>query len=150
MVNLEYTTRDYNENDYQFVYDVKKLVYQKYVEANWGEWNEEKQLEMFEEFMNEHSKDIKIIVVNNIRAGFFHGNILDEKTYEQRNICLLPEFQGKGIGSKILKSIIDFYKDKDIILRCFKQNPAINLYKRLGFEVSGETEYHYLMRLKRK
>ena len=63
---MEYTTRDYSENDYQFVYDVKKLVYQKYVEANWGEWNEEKQLEMFEEFINEHSKDIKISVVNNI------------------------------------------------------------------------------------
>ena len=116
MFDLEYKTRDYEENDYQFVYDVKKVVYQKYVEANWGEWNEEKQLEMFEDFISEHSKDIKIILVNNVRAGFFHGNVLDKNTYEQRNICLLPKFQGKGIGSKILKSIIDFYKDKDIIL----------------------------------
>ena len=90
------------------------------------------------------------IVTYKEMTEYFYGNIIDENTYEQRNICLLPEFQGNGIGSKILKSIIDFYKDKDIILRCFKQNPVINLYKRLGFEISGETEYHYLMRLKRK
>ena len=150
MSNLNFYIRDYIDSDYQFVYDVKKIVYKNYVEMNWGEWNEEKQIEMFKSFINEHAKDIKIVMVDDERIGFFHGNDLDENTYEQRNICLIPAFQGKGIGSEILRSLIEVHKTKDICLRCFKQNPVISLYKRFGFEVVGETEHHYLMKLKRK
>ena len=150
MSNFNYSIRDYNETDYQFIYDVKKIVYRKYVEMNWGEWNEEKQIEMFKSFINDHEKDIKIVMVDDKRVGFYHGNDLDESTYEQRNICLIPEFQGKGIGSNILKYLIETHKSKDICLRCFKQNPVINLYKRLGFKIISETDYHYLMKLKRK
>jgi hypothetical protein len=36
--------RMYNEKGYQFIYDVKKEVYKKYVELNWGEWNESKEI----------------------------------------------------------------------------------------------------------
>lgn len=150
MSNFNYSIRDYNETDYQFIYDVKKIVYRKYVEMNWGEWNEEKQIEMFKSFINDHAKDIKIVMVDDKRVGFYHGNDLDESTYEQRNICLIPEFQGKGIGSNILKYLIETHKSKDICLRCFKQNPVINLYKRLGFKIVSETDYHYLMKLNRK
>ena len=147
---MEYKIRDYESKDYQFVYDVKKIVYQKYVEMNWGEWNEEKQIEMFKDFMNENSKNIKIVMLDEEKIGFFHGNNLDDNTYEQRNICLIPEFQGQGIGSSILKMLIETHKNKDVVLRCFKQNPVINLYKRLGFQLVGETEKHYLMKLFRK
>ena len=147
---MEYKIRDYESKDYQFVYDVKKIVYQKYVEMNWGEWNEENQIEMFKDFMNENSKDIKIVMLDEEKIGFFHGNNLDDNTYEQRNICLIPEFQGQGIGSSILKMLIETHKNKDVVLRCFKQNPVINLYKRLGFQLVGETEKHYLMKLFRK
>lgn len=150
MINLKYKIRDYESDDYQFVYDVKKIVYQKYVEMNWGEWNEETQVNMFKDFMKDNSKDIKIVMLNGERIGFYHGSDLDENIYEQRNICLLPEYQGQGIGSNILKSLIETYDYKDIVLRCFKQNPVINLYKRLGFKVVDETEYHYLLKLSRK
>ena len=47
MEEFKYTLRPYTKEDYDFVYDTKKVAYQKYVEANWGEWNDEKQREMF-------------------------------------------------------------------------------------------------------
>lgn len=32
------TLRKYTINDYQFVYEVKRNAYKKYVEECWGEW----------------------------------------------------------------------------------------------------------------
>lgn len=146
---MEYKLRPYEKFDYEFVYSLKKLVYKKYVEINWGEWKESDQRNMFEEFISSFEKEIFIIVVNNQNIGFFHGNDLESGDYEQRNICILPEFQGRGIGTSILKSIINAHENQNIYLRCFKQNPVVNLYKRLGFEIYDETEYHFKMILKR-
>lgn len=33
---LEYGLRKVTKKDYEFIYEVKKNAYQKYVEANWG------------------------------------------------------------------------------------------------------------------
>ena len=147
---MDYKLRPYEMFDYEFVYSLKKVVYKKYVEMNWGEWNEIDQRKMFEDFIKSYSKEIFIIIVNNQNVGFFHGGNLENGHYEQRNICILPEFQGNGIGSSILKSIINKHGDQDIYLRCFKQNPVVDLYKRLGFEVYDETDYHFKMVLRRK
>ena len=147
---MEYNLRPYIQSDREFVYYVKKVVYKSYVETNWGEWDEEKQRTMFDEFISDFAKEIKIIIINGEMAGFFHGNDIDEKTYEQRNICLLPAFQGKGIGTNILKKTIENHLSQNIILRCFKQNPVVNLYKRLGFEIIEELPHHYKMMRKSK
>lgn len=58
----------------------------------------------------------------------------------------INEYQGKGIGTKILKDILEKYNDTDIEIQYFKQNPVGVLYERLGFEKSGETNFHYQMR----
>jgi len=50
----------------------------------------------------------------------------------------------------ILKRVIDLHKNQDIHLRCFKQNPVINFYKKLGFEVVEALPHHFRMVLLRK
>lgn len=147
---MEYQLRPYITSDYEFVYYVKKLVYKAYVEENWGEWNEEKQREMFAEFISNYSADINIIVIEGKMAGFFHGNDISEDVFEIGNICILPAFQGKGIGTSILKMLINVHAGQDICLRFFKQNPVVNLYKKLGFEIIEELQHHYKMLLKNK
>ena len=147
---MEYQLRPYIASDYEFVYHVKKLVYKAYVEEIWGEWNEEKQREMFSEFISNYSADINIIVIEGKMAGFFHGNDIGEDVFEIGNICILPAFQGKGIGTSILKMLINVHAGQDICLRFFKQNPVVNLYKRLGFEIIEELQHHYKMLLKNK
>ncbi len=65
----DYTIKDLelkpykNENQEQikFIYDLKKEVYQEYVENIYGEWNEESQKKLFDEFMKENSKNIELI-----------------------------------------------------------------------------------------
>lgn len=65
--------------------------------------------------------------------------------YEVGNICIIPEYQGKGIGTRILKYKLEENKDRDIEILYFKQNPIGKLYERLGFVLNGETEFHYQM-----
>ena len=148
MLNKMYSTTPYTLNDYDFVYNTKKTVYKQYVQANWGEWNEEKQQEMFNSFIDEYSKDIVIIIKDNHKIGFYHGENIDNNNYEIGNICILPEFQGQGIGTTILKNIISQHNTKNIHLQFFKQNPVKNLYLRLGFEIIEELPYHFKMILK--
>ena len=135
----------YTDNDYEFVYEVKKNAYKKYVEECWGSWIEEDQRKYYEKFINTVKENAFIIMDNDKRIGFYNGELLDNGNYEIGNICIIPEYQGNGIGTKILKEIIEKYKDREIEIQYFKQNPVGKLYERLGFLPNGETDYHYQM-----
>lgn len=62
-------------------------------------------------------------------------------------IQILPEFQGRGIGDYILKTIIKDAKklSKNIKLSVYKNNPALKLYKRNGFKIVEENEDSFIM-----
>lgn len=139
----------YKKEDYNFIFRVKKISYETYVKHFFGEWNNEVQKEMFDKFIKESSDNIFLIKIKNKKVGFINGQIGDD-CYNQGNICILPKFQNQGIGTKILKSIIESHKTMDIKLKVFKNNPARNLYERLGFQIDGETNSHYLMTKKAK
>lgn len=143
---IEYVTlRKYTINDYKFVYEVKKKAYKKYVEECWGKWEEETQQKYFGNFINQVKENAYIIQYDNKDIGFYNGESLENGNYEIGNICIIPEYQGKGIGTKILKDMLEKYSDTNIEIQYFKLNPVGNLYKRLGFEKSGETNFHYQM-----
>ncbi len=143
---IEYITlRKYTINDYKFVYEVKKNAYKKYVEECWGKWDEETQQKYFENFINQVKENAYIIQYDNKDIGFYNGESLENGNYEIGNICIIPEYQGKGIGTKILKDMLEKYSDTNIEIQYFKQNPVGNLYERLGFEKSGETNFHHQM-----
>ena len=135
----------YTDDDYEFVYDVKKNAYKKYVEECWGSWIEEDQRKYFEKFISTVNNNAYIIMYGEKKIGFYNGEILENGNYEVGNICIIPEYQGKGIGSKILKNILEKNEDKDIEIQYFKQNPVGKLYERLGFIANGETQFHYQM-----
>ncbi len=57
-------------------------------------------------------------------------------------ICIHPDYQGKGLGTKFVKHIIEMLKDlgcKKIKLRVSMQNiAAIKMYEKCGFENMGQ------------
>ncbi|MBR3661556.1 MAG: GNAT family N-acetyltransferase [Bacilli bacterium] len=87
----------------------------------------------------------ELYCLNGKDIGFYNGIAHENGSYEIENICLVPEYQGKGIGTQVLTDIMELHKDKDIHIQYFKQNPVGELYKKLGFIPNGETEYHYQM-----
>ena len=64
------------------------------------------------------------------------------KKYGNKEVKFTFVFNKKG---KKLKDILEQYKDKNIHIQYFKQNPVGKLYERLGFIANGETKTHYQM-----
>lgn len=145
----QYNMRPYIDNEYhnykEFVYQTKKNAYKSYVEANWGPWNEDDQRKHYERFISTVEEDAWIIQMNGKDIGFYNGMTLEDGSYEIGNICIIPEYQGKGIGTQVLKDIMELHKGQDLHIQYFKQNPVGKLYERLGFQPNGETEFHYQM-----
>ena len=64
-----------------------------------------------------------------------------------RHIELLPDHQNQGIGSALIRGVLDFgaAQKLPVRLRVAKENPARSLYERLGFAVTAEDERKYEM-----
>ena len=140
-----YNLRNITEQDYDFIYQVKKDAYIKYVEMNFGEWKEEVQRAFFKVFIEKFKEGACIITFQGKDIGFYNS-CENDYIYEIGNICIISEYQNQGIGTAILQDVIKEHADKEIHLQYFKQNPVGRLYERLGFEQCGETSYHYRMK----
>lgn len=145
---IAYKLRPYTEADYKFVYQAKKEAYKFYVEKFWGSWDEEKQRSFFADFIKKVQDTLSIIEYEDTSIGLYHGNIMDQNTYEIGNIIVVPNYQGKGIGTDILQNVMKKYPNLKMHLQVFKENPAIDLYKRLDFIIVDETRTHYIMERK--
>ena len=80
---------------------------------------------------------------NNINKGFIHiQNGLD--IIDLLNIIVKPEFQNQGIGSILLKYIIDNKEDKKIMLEVRSKNiNAIKLYQKYDFKIINIRKNYY-------
>ena len=139
----QYNMRPYIDNEYhdykEFIYQTKKNAYKQYVEANWGTWNEDDQRKYYDHFIDAVADDAWIIQMNGKDIGFYNGLTLEDGSYEIGNICIIPEYQGKGIGTQVLKDIMKLHKGQDLHIQYFKQNPVGKLYKRLGYNFSSNS-----------
>lgn len=80
---------------------------------------------------------------NNINKGFIHiQNGLD--IIDLLNIIVKPEYQNQGIGSVLLKYIIDNKQDKKIMLEVRSKNiNAIKLYQKYDFKIINIRKNYY-------
>ena len=80
------------------------------------------------------------------RLGCSYGKV-DDSTPELA-ISLYPEYRGKGIGNRLLSSLLDAIKKKgyrNVSLSVDKANHAVRMYRKLGFETIDERAHDYLM-----
>ena len=93
--------------------------------------------------------DNYIIEVDSEHAGIV-GIIENEDSIIIGPLYLFKQHQSKGVGTKIISDIIIKSPSKDIKLGVLKvNNRARKLYEKLGFEVYGEENSHWQMRLKK-
>jgi ribosomal protein S18 acetylase RimI-like enzyme len=59
-----------------------------------------------------------------------------------RDIALLPEYRNAGIGSRLIQELMTeaTVAGKPIVLHVVSTSPAVRLYERLGFRITGESE----------
>ncbi|MSU00358.1 GNAT family N-acetyltransferase [Tissierella pigra] len=82
-------------------------------------------------------ENYQCIYFEDIKVGYYYLHD-EEGKLELDDFFIFDEFQGKGIGTKVLNHIdlIAKEKNKDIFLYVFINNQgAINLYRRNGYKV---------------
>jgi GNAT superfamily N-acetyltransferase len=137
------TTRPAAESDRGFAYAVKRAALGPYVEQVWG-WDEAVQQDFHSGAWEARRPDI--IVLDGEDAGTVQF-VRRDADYLLAEFYLLPRFQGRGVGSRLLRRMLG-RADADgvpVTLQVIKINPARNLYERHGFRITGETATHFLM-----
>ena len=75
-----------------------------------------------------------------------YGHIDDETP--SLAAALYPEYRGQGIGTELLRAMMDALERegvRQVSLSVQKGNPAVRLYRRVGFRIVRETEEEYIM-----
>lgn len=90
--------------------------------------------------------DHHLIIFNDQPAG----RLFVVRTTEEillADIALLPEYRGRGIGTTLIKELLDEGEREKLPVRLqvLKNNPATRLYERLGFVTTGESDLYFHM-----
>lgn len=132
------------ESEREFFIHVHHTSYRDTIEAMFG-WDERLQDQHANRAFDEGG--MNIIWNNNKRVGVIGWEDRDDHVW-LKELFLLPEYQGQGIGSKIIKDTITKARSlaKDVRLRTLKANMrAKELYERHGFVVTEATDIHWNM-----
>lgn len=139
--------RKVTDADKDFARTVHHRAYHDVVVRQLGVWDEARQDNYFEKNWNEDP--MEILECDGVPCGWLV--LKDHEDYlELGEILLLPEFQGQGLGTRILREVIQAAKTRNIPirLRVLHENEAVNLYRRLGFVETGKSATHFEMELK--
>ena len=85
-----------------------------------------------------YQADEKVKVYAYSERGEYKGNIvfkIKDKTAEILDIAVKPEYQGKGIGSRLINYIFSKFQVNKITAET--DDDAIGFYKKYGFTVAG-------------
>ncbi|HEU4430227.1 MAG TPA: GNAT family N-acetyltransferase [Myxococcota bacterium] len=140
----EVVLRPARDADAEFSFALMKAALAPYVVETFGPWDEEARRARF--FTSLALDRHPIVEHRGERVGCLKV-ARDREMLRLNRVFLLPSHQGKGIGSRLVLGLIHEADSAQlpIHLRVLRVNPARRLYERLGFEIVGETETHFLM-----
>ena len=135
-----------DETHKEFSYRVKKAAEAEYITLMFG-WDEDVQRDFHTKAWQRQKPDI--ITYDGKLIGTI-ATIESEDCIEIGQFFILPDYQNKGIGTHLLKRILDKADQpaKTITLRFLKNNPVKSLYIRNGFRVVHTDESLYYMERK--
>ncbi len=126
----------------EFSYQVKKAAEGEYITLMFG-WDEDVQRDFHAKAWQEQKPDIITYDGNLIGTA---ATIETEDCIEIGQFFILPEYENKGIGTYLLRSILDKAdrSGKNVTLKFLKNNPVKSLYVRNGFRLvyTSEVAHH--------
>ena len=128
----------------EFARSAHHAAYRDVVERQFKIWDEAAQDQFFAN--DWASGEFEIVLWDGAACGY-----LSIAEYESHiHVCELviaPEYQGRGIGSSLLRTTIEEARAKGIPVKlgALHENRALVLYRRLGYRETGRTETHTLM-----
>ena len=142
---MDITLQPATKADTEFARSVHHRAYHNAVVTQFGTWDENAQDGFFETEWSQPGHEIVL----------WHGTPCGYARYERlaseiqaHELVLLPEFQGKGIGSFLLRKMLAEGTDRHVpvTLKVLQRNRAFELYTKLGFKEIGRTDTHVLMK----
>ena len=137
--------RPAESDDFERLFALKETSYRAYVETLWGRWDPADQRQRFLESFRDPA--LQVVELD----GRFAGSLTvhdEEDPVELADIELLPEAQGHGVGTWLVGEVVARARarDRDVVLRVLRPNPAQAWYERLGFVAGEQTDTHVSMR----
>lgn len=119
------------------------------------QWSEQQKKDFLEmqfqaqhKFYTEQFSDAELLIVR-CRGKSIGRLYTDDRDDEIRliDIALLPENRRHGVGGALLRKILQRGREagKAVRIHVEKNNPALSLYHRLGFESIEDQGVYYLM-----
>ena len=140
----QYSFQEATKRDEMVIFDLYSRVMKEYITEIWG-WDQEWQENDFKKHFNPED----IIVVRDEDRAIGYSQVEDQGNQLYiRMLLLLPIYQRKGIGTRLLKAVIEraMVKSKNIVLQVFKINQkAKKFYEHHGFQVQGEKPSSFAM-----
>ena len=138
---MNLVTRPADASDAVFAYTVKRAALGKYVAQVWG-WDEAVQRAYHDSDWAVHRPDIvelNGVPIGTLEVADHHDHVYVGEFY------LLPAYQRRGIGTKLLRRVLKRADDAGLSIRLqfLKVNPVRSLYERHGFQITGESTTHY-------
>jgi len=137
------TLRISSDADCEFVNMLTRSVMKRYVEATWESTKDRECYYVKNKFQQ---LTTKIIQCNGVDIGRITCTKLADRMILD-GIHILEDFQGKGIGKRLISSIIEDARNKGIPVELIllKTNPVKKLYDHLGFHQYNEDINRYYM-----
>lgn len=140
-----YTLRPATNADFEFLYQLHRAAMKAYIQATWG-WEESWQRDYFQakwepskrNIIQVEGQDAGVLVIEHREVEYYLGLIE-----------ILPEFQGQGVGTAVIQDFIAAAQAQNLpaTLHVLKSNePARQLYERLGFTLIAEEKHKYKMK----
>jgi ribosomal protein S18 acetylase RimI-like enzyme len=137
--------RPAHPDDRGFLFDLNEATMREHIERVWG-WDDAAQAAFFEsrfrpdgwKIIQADGRDIGVLIVQD-----------DGDEIHLAEIEILPEWQGRGVGSSVVRSLMTeaTASAKPLTLRVLHVNQrARALYERLGFRQFEEIETHAYLR----
>jgi ribosomal protein S18 acetylase RimI-like enzyme len=154
--NKELTLQECTSDDHHALAEIYKSTRRKEMEQaqNWTDHQKEAFLNQQFTFQHEYYQKnyvgaaFYVIIYKKTIIGrlYIHPDF-ERKSMRIIDIAILPEWQNKGFGTGILKDIQQEGKlrERPVTIHVESFNPAMNLYKRLGFKKISETNGVYFL-----
>ena len=134
------------EADRDLLFEIHRFAFRELVGRVFGAWDDSWQRSHFDEhYVPERNRIVRL----GARAIGRLVVRVERREVVLENIAIIPEFQGRGFGTRLLERIITeaHRLDRAVSLEVFETNPAQRLYRRLGFQVTEQREGRLTMRL---
>ncbi|HSR70081.1 MAG TPA: GNAT family N-acetyltransferase [Acidobacteriota bacterium] len=129
------TTRDYEMDQVDWSPEQKRTFLNQQFQAQHKHY-----MEHFPE------AEFSLVLVDGRRAGRLY---IDRRRKEIRlvDIALMPGFRNRGLGKRLMDKVLDEGRRNDLPVRIHveKFNPAMRLYRRLGFTHIEDQGVYFLM-----